>query len=93
VRTPQDPDIYTTAELAAVLGHSPQTLQRWARAGLIPAMRAGKDYRFCLSRVCAALEEQHRQRHATTQRTRTTEPDLDAIPARRRARRPAPRPH
>jgi excisionase family DNA binding protein len=51
----RDPDVLTTAELAAKLGLSTQTIRRMAGAGQIPALKTGKDYRFLWSAVLEVL--------------------------------------
>jgi len=42
----QKHSLYTTREVAALLGVSPQTITRWIRHGIVPAVKLGpKEYR------------------------------------------------
>lgn len=90
-KEPNDPNILTTEQLADRLGCSVQTLQRWARAGKIPALRAGKDLRFQYDKVLAALEAHHAGRIEARRNGAAppAEPDLDAIATRPTRRRTA----
>ncbi len=52
-------DLLDSADLAARLGVSPDTIRRWAREGRIPAIRVSrKVVRYQLDRVIACLESQ-----------------------------------
>lgn len=57
----RDPDVLTTAELAAKLGLSPQTVRRMAHAGQIPALKTGKDFRYSWEAVREVLRQPHHQ--------------------------------
>lgn len=61
----RDPDILTTEELATKLGLSPQTVRRMAAAGQIPALKAGKNFRYSWSAVLQVLRQPHPQPGAT----------------------------
>lgn len=58
--TGRDPDILTTDELATKLGLSPQTVRRMAASGQIPALKAGKNFRYSWSAVKDVLRQPHR---------------------------------
>ncbi|WP_158566742.1 helix-turn-helix domain-containing protein [Actinomadura craniellae] len=60
-RPGRDPDVLTTAELAAKLGLSPQTVRRMANAGQIPALKTGKDFRYSWQAVREVLRQPHRE--------------------------------
>ncbi|POM26117.1 Helix-turn-helix domain protein [Actinomadura rubteroloni] len=51
----RDPDVLTTAELAARLALSPQTVRRMANAGQLPALKTGKDFRYSWEAVRQCL--------------------------------------
>ncbi|MEU6038641.1 helix-turn-helix domain-containing protein [Actinomadura sp. NPDC047616] len=55
----RDPDVLTTAELAAKLGLSAQTVRRMANAGQIPALKTGKDFRYSWEAVREVLRQPH----------------------------------
>jgi excisionase family DNA binding protein len=57
----RDPDVLTTAELAAKLGLSAQTVRRMANAGQIPALKTGKDFRYSWEAVREVLRQPHRE--------------------------------
>ncbi|WP_157429686.1 helix-turn-helix domain-containing protein [Actinomadura oligospora] len=57
----RDPDVLTTAELAAKLGLSAQTVRRMANAGQIPALKTGKDFRYSWDAVREVLRQPHRE--------------------------------
>ena len=57
----RDPDVLTTAELAAKLGLSAQTVRRMANAGQIPALKTGKDFRYSWEAVRQVLRQPHRE--------------------------------
>ncbi|MFD0690938.1 helix-turn-helix domain-containing protein [Actinomadura fibrosa] len=57
----RDPDVLTTAELAAKLGLSAQTVRRMANAGQIPALKTGKDFRYSWQAVQQVLRQPHHQ--------------------------------
>lgn len=59
--TGRDPDVLTTDELAAKLGLSPQTVRKMAASGQIPAMKAGKNFRYSWSAVKDVLRQPHRE--------------------------------
>ncbi|WP_067479557.1 helix-turn-helix domain-containing protein [Actinomadura hibisca] len=56
----RDPDVLTTAEVAAKLGLSPQTVRRMANAGELPALKTGKDFRYSWEAVRETLRQPHR---------------------------------
>ncbi|WP_433333004.1 helix-turn-helix domain-containing protein [Spirillospora sp. CA-294931] len=60
-RTGRDPDVLNTAELAAKLDLSPQTVRRMANAGQIPALKTGKDFRYSWEAVREVLRQPHRE--------------------------------
>ena len=60
-QTGRDPDVLTTAELAAKLGLSAQTVRRMANAGQIPALKTGKDFRYSWEAVREVLRQPHRE--------------------------------
>ncbi|MEU5885178.1 helix-turn-helix domain-containing protein [Spirillospora sp. NPDC047279] len=60
-RPGRDPDVLTTAELAAKLGLSAQTVRRMANAGQIPALKTGKDFRYSWEAVRQVLRQPHRE--------------------------------
>lgn len=39
------PHMFTTAEVAAHLRVDPSTVRRWISAGVLPAVKVGRDYR------------------------------------------------
>lgn len=41
----------TVSQIAKLLQVSPLSIRRWARAGTIPAIKAGRDWRFDYSEV------------------------------------------
>lgn len=51
-------EIINTKQLAEVLKSSPQTIKRLVQQGKIPAFKLGTRYRFDLSEVLEALENQ-----------------------------------
>ncbi|MFC7562340.1 helix-turn-helix domain-containing protein [Actinomadura namibiensis] len=57
----RDPDVLTTAELAAKLGLSAQTVRRMANAGQIPALKTGKDFRYSWEAVREVLRQPHHE--------------------------------
>ncbi|WP_019631746.1 helix-turn-helix domain-containing protein [Actinomadura atramentaria] len=57
----RDPDVLTTAELAAKLGLSPQTVRRMANSGQLPALKTGKDFRFSWEAVRQVLRSPYRE--------------------------------
>jgi excisionase family DNA binding protein len=60
-QTGRDPDVLTTAELAAKLGLSAQTVRRMANAGQIPALKTGKDFRYSWEAVRQVLRQPHHE--------------------------------
>ncbi|SEF78480.1 DNA binding domain-containing protein, excisionase family [Thermomonospora echinospora] len=72
----RDPDILTTEELATKLGLSPQTVRRMAAAGQIPALKAGKNFRYSWSAVLDVLRQPHPQPGATAN---DQNPDQDPV--------------
>ncbi|MFC4906950.1 helix-turn-helix domain-containing protein [Actinomadura gamaensis] len=83
--TGRDPDVLTTAELAAKLGLSAQTVRRMAHAGQIPALKTGKDFRYSWEAVREVLRQPHHQ--PGTADDPATEPSKGAgYRAQRRAR-------
>jgi excisionase family DNA binding protein len=64
-RTGRDPDVLTTAELAAKLGLSAQTVRRMANAGQLPALKTGKDFRYSWSAVKEKLRQPHTESEST----------------------------
>ncbi|MFI0351018.1 helix-turn-helix domain-containing protein [Actinomadura sp. 9N407] len=60
-QTGRDPDVLTTAELAAKLGLSAQTVRRMANAGQLPALKTGKDFRYSWEAVRHVLRQPHHQ--------------------------------
>ncbi|MBA9007307.1 helix-turn-helix domain-containing protein [Thermomonospora cellulosilytica] len=58
-RPGRDPDILTTEEVAARLGLSQQTVRRMAAAGQIPALKAGKNFRYSWTAVLQVLRQPH----------------------------------
>lgn len=56
----RDPDVLTTDELAAKLGLSPQTVRKMAASGQIPAMKAGKNFRYSWSAVKQVLRQPYK---------------------------------
>jgi excisionase family DNA binding protein len=60
-RMGRDPDVLTTAELAAKLGLSPQTIRRMANAGQLPALKTGKDFRYSWAAVRQILRQPHQE--------------------------------
>ena len=50
-------ELVGTARLSAVLAVHPNTISSMIKAGRIPFSRCGRDYRFSVPRVIAALEE------------------------------------
>ncbi|QFG22841.1 helix-turn-helix domain-containing protein [Actinomadura sp. WMMB 499] len=67
----RDPDVLTTAELAARLGLSPQTIRRMAHAGQIPALKTGKDFRYSWEAVREVLRQPHHDPEGTANDTDT----------------------
>ncbi|HEY1320456.1 MAG TPA: helix-turn-helix domain-containing protein [Streptosporangiaceae bacterium] len=59
----RDPDVLTTDELAAKLGLSPQTVRRMAATGQIPALKAGKNFRYSWQAVRDVLRQPHHDPH------------------------------
>jgi DNA binding domain, excisionase family len=57
----RDPDVLTTAEIAAKLGLSPQTIRRMANAGQLPALKTGKDFRYSWTAVKEVLRQPHHE--------------------------------
>ena len=53
------PTILTTPELALKLKVSETTVQRYCRAGRIPFLTIGNEYRFVLDEVIAALRTEY----------------------------------
>lgn len=51
-------ELLSTNELADTLKLSPGTIRGWVTAGKIPAVRTGKNLKFELDAVRAALEKQ-----------------------------------
>ncbi|MEV5831468.1 helix-turn-helix domain-containing protein [Spirillospora sp. NPDC052242] len=89
----RDPDVLTTAELAAKLGLSPQTVRRMAHAGQIPALKTGKDFRYSWEAVREVLRQPHHEPGVTHDRTADQQPDKGAgYRARRQARTGATEP-
>lgn len=94
----RDPDVLTTAELAAKLGLSPQTVRRMANAGQIPALKTGKDFRYSWEAVRQVLRQPHREPGVTADDQSNDQPDDQAASkgagyrARRRARAGAEQP-
>ncbi|MEV4251671.1 helix-turn-helix domain-containing protein, partial [Spirillospora sp. NPDC049652] len=88
--TGRDPDVLTTAELAAKLGLSAQTVRRMAHAGQIPALKTGKDFRYSWEAVREVLRQPHHEPGTTADdpdQTQLTEPARRAgYRAQRRAR-------
>jgi excisionase family DNA binding protein len=87
LRDPKHPNIVTTDQLCDLIGISPSTVQRWARERTIPSLRGGKDLRFEVDKVLAALAAPRPER---TKRTAPRTPpvaivdDFDALPAKGR---------
>lgn len=54
-RQPTDPNVLTTEQLAARLGMTANTVTRLARAGRLPGLRAGRDWRFYWPAVIEVL--------------------------------------
>lgn len=49
---------YTNAQMAKLLGMPARTLNELRKAGIIPFIKAGREIRYCLSDVVAALRVQ-----------------------------------
>ncbi|MFC5187211.1 helix-turn-helix domain-containing protein [Actinomadura harenae] len=85
--TGRDPDVLTTAELAAKLGLSAQTVRRMAHAGQIPALKTGKDFRYSWEAVREVLRQPHHEPGAPADEPQPAEPARRAgYRAQRRAR-------
>ncbi|GAA2614042.1 helix-turn-helix domain-containing protein [Actinomadura fulvescens] len=86
-QTGRDPDVLTTAELAAKLGLSAQTVRRMANAGQIPALKTGKDFRYSWEAVRQVLRQPHREPGVTADDQPEAPPKTGAgYRAQRRAR-------
>ncbi|MFG2006157.1 helix-turn-helix domain-containing protein [Spirillospora sp. NPDC048911] len=94
----RDPDVLTTAELAAKLGLSAQTVRRMANAGQIPALKTGKDFRYSWEAVRQVLRQPHREPGVTADDQPNDRPEEPATKkgagyrAQRRARTGAQQP-
>ncbi len=73
-RPGRDPDILTTEEVAARLGLSQQTVRRMAAAGQIPALKAGKNFRYSWTAVLQVLRQPHPHPGGTTADDHTPPP-------------------
>jgi excisionase family DNA binding protein len=62
--TPAEPTLLTADELAVHLRVHIETVRRWAREGKIPSFSAGKDRRYDLADVKAALASPATERSA-----------------------------
>ncbi|MEV5574524.1 helix-turn-helix domain-containing protein [Spirillospora sp. NPDC052269] len=87
--TGRDPDVLTTAELAAKLGLSAQTVRRMAHAGQIPALKTGKDFRYSWEAVREVLRQPHREPGTADE----SDPNEPTEPARRAGYRAQRRAH
>jgi excisionase family DNA binding protein len=70
-------DILTEAEVAALLDCEPSTAQAMAREGKVPAIKAGRSWRFPKQALIEALNDQARQnmtREAPTPRAVKVKP-------------------
>lgn len=87
--TGRDPDVLTTAELAAKLGLSAQTVRRMAHAGQIPALKTGKDFRYSWEAVREVLRQPHHEPGAPADDPDQNQPAAPAQRAGYRAQRRA----
>jgi excisionase family DNA binding protein len=62
--TPVEPTLLTAEELAAVLRVHVETVRRWSREKKIPSLSVGKDRRYDLAEVKAAISSPVTERSA-----------------------------
>jgi excisionase family DNA binding protein len=56
--SPQHEATVDVAEMARVLSVSPDTVYRWARSGVIPALKIGNRWRFIVTEVLESVRQQ-----------------------------------